>query len=288
MLSFQNINLRVIHNVCFVSKILQQKKSAHRHNCIEMFYIVSGTSEHTLYSSEGNITTTLNAGNYMVLDSSAAHSFRNGTSNFCMINFLFLPQLVNSTLKEDSSFDEIKNVIFPNLQTELKDKFPVNCILFDTKSKLLPLFEKAYKAFDEEPLGHINLLHCYAIEIMVSIMNSAIKHKYKMPQNDTIKNICDYIEEHYAESITLKEICLQEHYAFSYISKKFKQICGVTFEQYLQNLRMRRACELLLETNLSIDAVANSVNYSNTDCFRKTFKKHTGKSPSEFRKLFIN
>ena len=99
---------------------------------------------------------------------------------------------------------------------------------------------------------------------------------------DTVK---DYINVHYAENITLTEICEKYFYNVSYVSRKFKEVNNCSFEQYLRSVRIERACEMLVSTSKSVFEIAESCGYSSTRSFRKAFSFITGKTPTKFRKM---
>mgnify|MGYP003199577832 CR=1 FL=1 len=102
-------------------------------------------------------------------------------------------------------------------------------------------------------------------------------------QNHNIKTVLDYIDRHYAECLTLEivsEVVLLNPVYLSYLFKKIKK---VNFSEYLNEIRLKRAMELLKETNLRINEVALRVGYNDARYFSTLFKRKTGMSPNEFR-----
>jgi len=95
-----------------------------------------------------------------------------------------------------------------------------------------------------------------------------------------------YIKEHFDENISIGDIAEQESFNVSYFSTLFKKETGLTFSEYLTNVRMDEAKRLLKETNLSIAIIMRTVGYSDTKHFTTTFRKHVGVKPSEYRKLY--
>jgi len=67
-------------------------------------------------------------------------------------------------------------------------------------------------------------------------------------------------------------------------AKRFKELVGHPMFEYLTNLRLQRAKELLVETRLPLYEIANRVGYESDMAFTKTFKKHTGTTPTRYRK----
>jgi two-component system, response regulator YesN len=94
----------------------------------------------------------------------------------------------------------------------------------------------------------------------------------------------EYIDEHFAEAITLEEAA--EHVGLSpyYFSKLFKDRFGITFIDYITEIRMKRAKELMENPDVSIKEVCYTVGYKDPNYFSRVFKKYTGLTPSEYRK----
>lgn len=100
----------------------------------------------------------------------------------------------------------------------------------------------------------------------------------------TIQKVMDYITNHYCENITLEELADIAHLNASYLSKKFKDINGVGFKEYINMLRIQYAKELLINSELSILEVAFKCGYDSANYFGDVFKRLAGISPSQYRK----
>ncbi|MBQ8440307.1 MAG: helix-turn-helix domain-containing protein [Clostridia bacterium] len=285
--SIQGTEIRTIQTDCFVGKHHHKNREIHQHNCIEMSYVLKGEAIHILKKGDNEETKTpLKAGNYIIIDYETAHGFADGSNDFLVINFLFHPTFISPELSESHSFEKIVQDPMIGFDYSMLTHPPVNHLFYDDDRQILTIFEKAYKAFTKNATGHFQLLRCYAIEIMIAALQQLLITIPIPKSNSVISSICDYIDEHYMEQITLTKICHEKYFSIPYISKKFKKVCGVSFEQYLQQVRVQHACSLLLETNFTVDTIASYVNYTDTASFRKAFKKLTGKSPSEFRKIY--
>lgn len=99
-----------------------------------------------------------------------------------------------------------------------------------------------------------------------------------------IEQAINFIETHYAEQITIKEIADQVHLNSSYLSQKFKLITGVSPKQYLINIRLSTAKILLTETNWSIREIAEQTGFLTDNYFSWYFHQHLGLTPGEYRK----
>jgi AraC-like DNA-binding protein len=96
-----------------------------------------------------------------------------------------------------------------------------------------------------------------------------------------------YINEHFNEKLSIKELAAIENYSSRYYSEWFINITGMTLENYIQKLRLKEAKYLLMNSNLSILQIALQVGYKYQSSLNALFKKFEGKSPSYFRKYLI-
>lgn len=127
-----------------------------------------------------------------------------------------------------------------------------------------------------------------------------IKHEFQIAQKDyeTVFNagtasmtpsqiasvLRDFIIKNYCDDINLNLIADNMNYSASYLTKIFYQAYDTTPTKYLINLRMHRAQKLLLnEPSLSVRQIGEMCGYHDQGYFSRIFKKHTGKSPLEFR-----
>lgn len=92
-----------------------------------------------------------------------------------------------------------------------------------------------------------------------------------------------FIEEHLHDDLSLVRLADRFHFNPSYLSRMFKQECGVNLSDYLDERRLLKAKELLRDRNLKIAEVGAKVGYHAPHSFTRFFKKMTGLSPQEYR-----
>ena len=98
-----------------------------------------------------------------------------------------------------------------------------------------------------------------------------------------VKNVISYIQLNYTDPIKIEAIAYACGLNRSYLTRLFKEATGYSLQEYLTNYRMKMAAGLLLETSLPIQIIAAKVGYGDAFTFTKAFKRHTGKSPTEYR-----
>ena len=95
-----------------------------------------------------------------------------------------------------------------------------------------------------------------------------------------------YMQQHYRESLRLEDVSSAVGFNATYFSTLFKKETGQNFVDYLTELRISKAKELLCGDVLSVQDVAEMVGYSDLKYFSRLFKKATGVSPSDYKKLY--
>ncbi len=103
-----------------------------------------------------------------------------------------------------------------------------------------------------------------------------------------IKDILKIIEERYGENLTITDIAKEVYLSMKYTSIIFKREMGETFTNYLIRYRLKKASQMLKDTNLKVYQIGNLVGYSNISHFCTIFKNVYGLSPNEYReKVYI-
>ncbi len=98
------------------------------------------------------------------------------------------------------------------------------------------------------------------------------------------KKIVTYIEKHFTEyGFGLTSIAEHCNLSEAYFSQIFKEIMGENFSAYVEKKRMDHAYRLIVESDMTIDGVAENTGYSNTNAFRKAYKRFYGVTPSQTR-----
>lgn len=138
------------------------------------------------------------------------------------------------------------------------------------------------------------LAGCTDYQEICSVVGDAVNRAYaqyleqiQMKTMRPVHQAQQYIEAHLDGELTLEQVAAQVFLNPVYFSVIFKNETGVNFSKYVVAARIARAKELLRDPGLSIAEVAAQVGYKNHKHFTKLFKKVTGITPSEYRKLHL-
>ena len=105
---------------------------------------------------------------------------------------------------------------------------------------------------------------------------------------NVVEKATHYFNENYNKQINIEEYAEKCHMSACWFINNFKKITKVTPMQYIVSLRITNAINLIENTDYNITEIANAVGYDNSLYFSRLFHKHTGMSPSEYKKKYKN
>lgn len=152
---------------------------------------------------------------------------------------------------------------------------------FTTRGEQVKLFEDIIKSFRSNNASE--KLRCNAL--MMQLIHELFRLIYsKKKYSDTIRNCIGYLEEHYGENITLEKLGEISGYSHIHIMRLFRKETGQTPHEWLTEIRMNRAKELLSTTEDTVERIAAECGFRSDSHFKILFKKLTGLTPGIYRK----
>jgi YesN/AraC family two-component response regulator len=104
-----------------------------------------------------------------------------------------------------------------------------------------------------------------------------------LPSDPQLSEVFQFIEAHYHQAIGLNEVAQAVGYSPAYLTDLVRRQTGQPLHQWIIQRRMTAACSLLLETNQSIEQIAEAVGYRYTGCFFRQFRISFGTTPQVWR-----
>ncbi|HAV13403.1 MAG TPA: AraC family transcriptional regulator [Opitutae bacterium] len=149
----------------------------------------------------------------------------------------------------------------------------------------LKALEEAYfqtKVFDEGQYGAmLRLLSTFA-EHLATISNS-IETEAAAEEPKLVSNAKRYIKQRYSEKISLDEAAHAVNASTRHFCKVFKEATGITFTDYLARVRVEKAKNMLQNPHLRVSEIAFETGFESISQFNRSFKRVTGKTPTQFR-----
>lgn len=245
---------------------------SHWHREIEILYFTEGSMqvicEDKVYTPQ--------AGDIIFVNPSELHSGRTidqGVKYHCFIieptffMSLHLDTCDKQIINIANSREKIDNLIHDENIRQLLDRILAER---DTQRESYNLFIK----------GYLTLLMSEACRSYKSSEQKAVE------KDDTISKILHYINENYVRKLTSSDLASHFGYSLSYFCKYFRDAIGETPVDYINAVRINKAYDLLLHTDLTATEIGYQVGYSGLNYFSRQFKNRLHYSPQEIRKMY--
>ena len=117
----------------------------------------------------------------------------------------------------------------------------------------------------------------------VKVACQNISSKREERSTDTIEIAKKYISDNFSSEISLDDVSRIVNISPYYFSKLFKEATGENFIEYLTNIRIEKAKDLLLNSDMSMKEICAMCGYQDPNYFSRTFKKNVGFTPTEYK-----
>lgn len=128
--------------------------------------------------------------------------------------------------------------------------------------------------------------------VLTQLVKGFKKEVVPLPQvpteiaDERLNRLLEQIQKEYDQPISLEELAESSGISYYHLSRSFKKQVGVTFTEYLNQIRLMHAAEALVLTSQSVIRVALNNGFSNAKNFHQVFKKHYGVTPANYRKKY--
>ena len=136
---------------------------------------------------------------------------------------------------------------------------------------------------DEALIESMNKLHKHLLN-----QQSVIERPSEYSCNMIIQEAIAFIKENYSENITVEDVARHVLISPKYFGAYFKKRYGKNFVEYLREVRMTQAAELLKNESLTVSVIAEMVGYKSATHFYDFFQKHYGQTPAQYRKALFS
>ena len=254
----------------------------HRHNYVEMMYVVQGSITHYIEGKE----LVLRKGDVLMLNQHVSHAIKRAEYEDIGINFIALPEFFEVPL----TMLHEKNVLADFVIGAMRQKNPVShYLLFRLKEDLQVenlmenMIESMLHTHCNEDIANqytMGLVFLYLLNHLENLShNSSLDYK-----ETVVQAVMEYINSD-CQNANLTKIAEDTHQSMTVLSKLIKQKTGYKFQELLQRRRFQKAVYLLMETELTVEDIALEVGYENQSYFYRQFQKRYGMTPAKYRKL---
>ena len=171
----------------------------------------------------------------------------------------------------------------------MNQEFSIPCLItpkHPAYASLIKIFYQINSLYDEAVFGYelaVKSLFLQAVFLLLQYGKKTTSADTGTP-SDKLKNVLDYIELHFAESISVSELAKLCYFSDYHFMRFFKKHMNMTCVEYINNLRLEKSVELFEQGNTSIMDVSLSVGFHNLSYFHRAFKKKYHMTPLSFIK----
>lgn len=245
----------------------------HMHGRMEIMYIIKG--ECLVRAEQEKIR--LLAGDFILVDAGQPHALRIQSQRGCMVlNIEFVFEKTDSPA--------------PDLAMLCKECAPLRALVKGGPQPYLRVKDngEVYRILSTV-VDHVDMSVDYSFTVdlwMAQLLISAASLSGARPDGekvDYVQMAKDYVERNYSHEIHVGDIAGFIHIHPAYLQRLFKKECGLSVVDYLTEVRMKKAYDLLVRTNMSILDIAGSVGINSQQYFTRLFKKTAGMTPKALR-----
>lgn len=261
-------------NTHFVDEQYHQQHSqlVHRHrDVLELFYVMKGEGRYIV----GNREYAIQPGSLVICNADILHGealFQEHAmqSYCCVLRDVYIPNMPPNTLMAPTHT--------PILQLTMY-KQPVEHMLLALHALTTQSLEDRHIC---EMLANAVLEIVYKDLLNSAITNDPIKQKTE----ELIRNITEYLDEHFMENVSLQQLGNIFHMSHYYLAHVFKTETGLSPMKYVMHRKIGEIQSLLMNTDMLISEIGETLGFSDHCHLCSAFKKYIGVTPSQYRKHF--
>ncbi len=194
----------------------------------------------------------------------------------------YRPNLRSGWTENYIGFDGELAAHFLKINQVLHGAVVINCGIHE---EIIDTYYKIFNLVKEEKPGFQQIASGLIIKMIGYIVAFQKQRQFTGKSIEkTIESAKFHIRENIEKKLDLKDLATELNIGYSYFRKMFKTYTGLSPRQYCLDLKIMRAKELLLSTDLSIKEIAYNLDFESIYYFSRFFKKKTGMCPSELRR----
>lgn len=253
-------------------------RNMHEHSDFEFDIVLKGSGKIRSRSEEMPVK----AGMILLLNSYEPHEIASDTTESMQILSI---QISNHFCKEyfprlhnvEFGVSELTAALSPELLNQVRD------LLLETTVR----FFKEPLAFQFDCVGRISLLLSKLLNHLPHVIIDDQEYAVRKRKTARIRRITAYIDQHYKEKIMLPDLAEMEGITTTYLSHFFHDTFHMTFQEYLNRLRLEKALILMKDPSLYLVDICMECGFSDNKYLNRMFMKKFGCSASEYRKKRI-
>ncbi|MBM7564303.1 AraC family transcriptional regulator [Paenibacillus sacheonensis] len=265
-------------------------RSSHAHEHLQLCYMMSGTCLHWAAGEQYVLT----KGDLFSIPPFLEHRLGpRDAMDFVMIQIDFMPHAINESFRDLARMQTFVDFAYIQPLISETDLMPKMALPAAAQAEVEHLLNDILAEWERQEDGFRIAIKADLLKFLVIAGRQYKRHaqtqrqhaRQKVTQHrEAFHDAVAYMETHYDEDLHLEEMAAKALMAPSYFSHMLRLVRGKSYIEYLSAVRIQASMELLEGTDLNVTEIAAKVGYNHISHFNRTFKKHTGVTPGDFRR----
>ena len=272
------------HDMTIVRHYRYWPGNFHRHDYIEISYVYSGSCRHVFHTEDGMHEVTLSPGDLVIIPPDMEHKvdvFNDGV----MLNILTGVSIFQNLFLQNLTGSPALMEFFSAIIWE--GRHPGVILLHTASDRMiadtlidLVIHYVQNRLFSRQICEHF--LDIWLLLILPYCTDTMELFGKTSGERKLVASIIVYLQKHYMET-SLEDVAEEFHYSASHVNRVLKKHAGITVSKEIRRLKIRHACELLEQTDYSVESITGLVGYKNTSYFIEQFQKEMRMTPLKYR-----
>ncbi|BBH18930.1 AraC family transcriptional regulator [Paenibacillus baekrokdamisoli] len=281
---FQDERFPFFIDLCTIRK--QEHVPSHTHDFVELVFVVEGSADHEMSGHHYKLT----AGDVFVLEPNVYHSYTASSDEDTVVfNVLFDAAFLQKELEVLQQLPSFIHFFYLSPFLRKAQSFvPYHPLQAGQKLHIQHHLQIINEEFQTKREGYQLLIKTRFIECLVWLSRYQQENRNgkqeEVSDQAWMESIRHFVEQHYQQPLTLKQLSRLCGMSVSSFTAKFKGATGMSLLDFKHAIQIRHASEMLrTDANKKILQIALETGFNDLSFFNKMFRKHTGVTPREYR-----
>ncbi len=257
----------------------------HRHDYVELVYVVSGKMKQRIADEE----IILEEGQFCIIDQNCMHQELITSDDMMVLYLSFSKEFFEFNFENTNDMEELQIIFNQFIMGQKKMKKYVFLRPYDHYDDIEVMLTTILQEYYNRNIGYqymIKVLSMRLFQVLCQKYDLIFKSKDSIGIHENFFYILNQYIKGNLEKVSISDLQDRFHYGRNYFTKVIKENTGLTYTEYLKVLRMDETKKLLIETDLSVSDIALRVGINNRSYFYTLFNEFYNMSPVEYRKKY--
>lgn len=255
----------------------------HSHDYLEMMFVYDGTITHHFE----NETLVQKKGELLLMDMNVSHSIEAAFEGDIAVNLLMKREFFDTFFLRQIAYNNVISNFVVNAIYNTEDTSKYLYFKTGDQERLYDLVCQILLEYYNQKNGMDTAIRAYMLllfnELFRNYQDYLGMQEVARIDSVIVLEVMNYIDTHY-KTVSLKEMAQFFNYNSDYLGKQIKKMTGYTLRDIVKKKKLEEAARLLVNTDLAILRILESIGYANISYFYKQFKAEYGLTPDEYRK----